>query len=79
MGILLFLTIGALAGWLAGIILKQNKYGLGGNMAIGVIGSFLGKLALGIIGLKAWGLIGQIVSATIGAVLLLVFLDRLKK
>ena len=78
MHLLWFLIIGIAAGWLAGQLMKGGGYGLIGDLVIGVIGAFLGGWLLGALGIVAGGLIGSLVTATIGAVLLL-FLVRLIK
>jgi uncharacterized membrane protein YeaQ/YmgE (transglycosylase-associated protein family) len=78
MDILIFLAIGAVAGWLAGKIMKGSGYGLLANIIIGVIGAVLGGILFGLLGLKAGGLIGAIVTATVGAVLLLFIIGKVK-
>jgi uncharacterized membrane protein YeaQ/YmgE (transglycosylase-associated protein family) len=77
--LLVILVIGAVAGWLAGLIVKGYGYGLVGNVVIGIVGAVIGGFLLPRIGLSlGGGIIGAIVSATIGAVILL-FLIRLVK
>ena len=78
MNLLWFLIIGIMAGWLAGQLMKGGGYGLVGDLVIGVIGAFLGGWLLGGLGIFAGGLIGSLITATIGAVVLL-FLIRLIK
>jgi uncharacterized membrane protein YeaQ/YmgE (transglycosylase-associated protein family) len=78
MNLLWFLIIGIVAGWLAGQLMKGSGYGLIGDLVIGVIGAFIGGWLLGALGFSAGGLIGSLVTATIGAVVLL-FLIRLIK
>lgn len=76
--ILVFLVIGALAGWVAGKLMKGRGFGLLGNIIVGVIGAFIGGFVFGLLGLSAGGMIGSFVTALAGAVLLL-FLLRLIK
>jgi uncharacterized membrane protein YeaQ/YmgE (transglycosylase-associated protein family) len=77
--LLVILVIGAVAGWLAGLIVKGYGYGLVGNVVIGIVGAVIGGFLLPRIGLSlGGGILGAIVSATIGAVILL-FLIRLIK
>lgn len=77
--LVLILVIGAVAGWLAGQIVKGYGYGLVGNIVIGIIGAVIGGYLLPRAGLSlGGGMVGAIVSATIGAVILL-FLIRLIK
>lgn len=74
-----FLVIGALAGWIAGKLMKGGSFGLGGNLVIGIIGSLVGGFLFSLLGLGATGLIGSLVTATVGAVVLLWGLDQLKR
>lgn len=77
-GLIVFVVIGAIAGWLAGQIMKGRGFGLPVNVLVGVVGAFIGGLLLGIIGFSATHLLGQIISATIGAVVLLYLLRLLR-
>ena len=74
-GLLIFLAIGAIAGWLAGNILKGGGFGLLGN----IVGAVIGGWAFGLVGVEAGGLIGAIVTATVGAVLLLALVGLIKR
>ena len=77
--LLIILAIGAIAGWLAGVIMKGGGYGLLGDIIIGIIGAFVGGMLFGLLGISAGGLIGQIITATAGAVVLIFVLRLLKK
>jgi len=77
--LLVFLAIGGIAGWLAGLLLKGGGYGLLVNIVIGIIGSVVGGFAFGLLGLSASGLLGSIITATVGAVLLLLIVGLLKR
>jgi uncharacterized membrane protein YeaQ/YmgE (transglycosylase-associated protein family) len=77
--LLIILAIGAVAGWLAGIIMKGGGYGLPGDIVIGIIGAFIGGFLFGLLGISAGGLIGQIITATVGAVMLIFVLRLVKK
>lgn len=66
-----FLFIGLIAGWLAGQITKGEGFGFWGNLLIGVLGSYIGSWVFTLLNLNAYGMIGQILMATIGAVLFL--------
>lgn len=77
--ILIILLIGAVAGWLAGLIVKGYGFGLPGNIVIGIVGAFIASLLLPRVGLSlGGGIVGSIIAATLGAVILL-FLIRLIK
>ena len=76
--IIIMLVVGAVAGWLAGQIMKGAGFGLIGNIIVGILGAIVaGFLLPGIIAIP--GLVGQIISATIGAVILLFVIGLLKK
>jgi uncharacterized membrane protein YeaQ/YmgE (transglycosylase-associated protein family) len=75
--ILVFLAIGAVAGWIAGQLMKGGGFGLLGNIIIGIVGSFIGGFLFG--RFISGGLIGAIVTATLGAVVLLAVVKLLKK
>lgn len=86
MNIVWFLIIGAVAGWLAGKIMKGKKgYGLLGNIVIGCIGSLIGGFILDILdislalGIKYGELITSLLTALGGALILLVIINWLKK
>ena len=78
-GLLIFLAIGAVAGWLAGKLTKGRGFGLLGNIVIGIVGAVVGGFLFGLLGISAGGLLGSIVTATVGAVVLLVIVRTLKK
>ena len=64
-GLIIFLLIGAVAGWLAGVIIKGVGFGLVGNIVVGVIGSLIGGWLFGLLGIAADGLIGSIIAALV--------------
>jgi uncharacterized membrane protein YeaQ/YmgE (transglycosylase-associated protein family) len=77
--ILIIVLIGAVAGWLAGLIVKGFGFGLLGNIVVGIVGAFVAGLLFPRLGINIGsGIAGSIVHATIGAVILL-FLIRLIK
>lgn len=71
MHILWFLLIGLCAGWLAGKVMKGNSFGLLGNLIVGVIGALIGGFLFGQLGVSTNGLFGELLSATVGAIILL--------
>jgi len=78
-GIIVWILIGAVAGWLAGLLVKGSGFGLFADIAVGIVGAFVGGWLAGLLGFGASaGLIGSIVTATIGAVLLLLALRAVK-
>jgi uncharacterized membrane protein YeaQ/YmgE (transglycosylase-associated protein family) len=75
--LLIFLLIGAIAGWLAGVIVRGYGFGLIGNVLIGIVGAFVGGWLFTRFHLvHGNGFLGDILGATIGAVVVL-FLIRL--
>ncbi|MFO1372333.1 MAG: GlsB/YeaQ/YmgE family stress response membrane protein [Candidatus Competibacteraceae bacterium] len=79
MEIIWFLLIGLAAGWLATNFMRGGSMGLAGNLVVGVIGAFVGGFLFRLIGLAAVGLIGHLLTATVGAVVLLYVVQVLKK
>ncbi len=79
MNLILFLIIGGVAGWLAGLIMKGRGFGILANIGIGIVGSFLGGFVVRLLGLAAQGAVGELVTATVGAVLLLAIVSAIKK
>lgn len=78
--ILLWLLIGAIAGWLAGLVVKGGGFGLLGDIAVGIVGAFIGGWLLPRLGINLGvGLVPVIVSATIGAVVLLLILRLIRR
>ena len=79
MDLIIFLLIGALAGWLAGVIMKGGGFGLIGDIVVGVLGTFLGGWLLPKLGLSFGGDFGGFITAVIGAVILLFIVRLIKK
>jgi len=78
-GLIIFLVIGAVAGWLAGTIMKGGGFGPLGNITIGIIGGVIGGFLFRLLVIAASGLIGSMVTATVGAVVLLFVIGLFKK
>ena len=78
--ILILLLVGAVAGWLAGQLVKGYGFGLLGNIVVGIVGAFIAGLILPRIGLAmGGGILAAIVHATIGAVILLLLIRVIKR
>lgn len=78
--LIIFLIVGAIAGWLAGVIVKGYGFGLLGNMVVGVIGSFLGGYLLARLHVvNAGGVAGDLIGATLGAVVLLLLIRLIRR
>jgi uncharacterized membrane protein YeaQ/YmgE (transglycosylase-associated protein family) len=77
MGLLWFVIVGAIAGWLAGLFMKGRGFGLLGDIVVGVIGAFVGGYLFRVAGISiGGGLVGTLIVAFVGAVILL-FIVRL--
>jgi uncharacterized membrane protein YeaQ/YmgE (transglycosylase-associated protein family) len=77
MGLLWFVIVGAVAGWLAGQFMRGHGFGLIGDIIVGVIGAFIGRYIAQAAGLGiGHGLIGTLIVAFVGAIILL-FIVRL--
>jgi uncharacterized membrane protein YeaQ/YmgE (transglycosylase-associated protein family) len=74
-----FLLIGAIAGWLAGLLTKGSGFGVVGNILVGIVGAFLGGFCFSLLGIAAFGLLGRLIFAVLGALLFLWLLTFLKK
>lgn len=79
MGIIGSIIIGILAGFLAGKIMRGGGYGCLINLILGVVGGAFGGWIFGIIGLSWGGIIGQLCTAVVGAVLILYIASLFKK
>ena len=67
--LIIFLVIGAVAGWLAGVIMKGGGFGLVGDIIVGVIGSLIGGWLFGLLG----------IAAVVGAIILIAILRLIKR
>lgn len=74
-GLLIILLVGAIAGWIAGLIVQGTGFGLVADIALGIVGAFIGSWLLPKLGVRIGsGLVAQIVVAVIGALILLLIL-----
>jgi uncharacterized membrane protein YeaQ/YmgE (transglycosylase-associated protein family) len=76
-GILAWIVVGLIAGWLTGQVMKGGGYGLVGDLIVGLIGALIGGFIVGIFIHGSVGLIGSIIVAFIGAVILVLILRTL--
>jgi uncharacterized membrane protein YeaQ/YmgE (transglycosylase-associated protein family) len=78
--IIIMLIVGAIAGWLAGQIVRGFGFGLLWNIVIGIVGALIGVWLLQQLGFMPFsGFIGSIVNATIGAVVMLVIVGFIRR
>jgi uncharacterized membrane protein YeaQ/YmgE (transglycosylase-associated protein family) len=74
MGILVWIIVGAIAGFLASKVLTGKGMGLLGDIVVGILGAFLGGWLASLAGLSVSNgtfTVGGIVAAFVGAVILL--------
>jgi uncharacterized membrane protein YeaQ/YmgE (transglycosylase-associated protein family) len=78
--LIIFLLIGAAAGWIAGLLMRGGGFGLLGNIVVGIVGAVVGGFLFGLVGVSAGGgLLGSLVTAVIGAAVLLFVVGLIKK
>ena len=78
--IIIMIVVGAIAGWLAGNIVRGFGFGLFWNIIIGIIGAFIGVWLLTALGFVPFsGFVGSIVNSVIGAVVLLLIVGFLRR
>ena len=80
--LIIILLIGGIAGWLAGVVVRGFGFGILGNIVVGIVGAFLGSWLFPRLGVNlnlGGGMIGSILFAFIGAVILLLLIKLIKR
>jgi len=81
--LIIFLAIGAVAGWLAGLLMRGGGFGLLGNIVVGVIGAVFGGWLFGVLGISLGGLVNglvdSLITAVAGAAVLLFIVGLIKR
>ncbi|AXK79108.1 GlsB/YeaQ/YmgE family stress response membrane protein [Pseudolabrys taiwanensis] len=78
--IIIWLIIGGVAGWLAGLIVKGFGFGILGNIVVGIVGAIIAGWLLPRLGiLIGGGVIAAIINAVIGAVILLLIIGLIRR
>jgi uncharacterized membrane protein YeaQ/YmgE (transglycosylase-associated protein family) len=79
-GLIIALVIGAIAGWLAGVVVKGGGFGLLGDIVVGIIGSLVAGWLFPRLGVSlGGGWIGAILSSTLGAIIVLLVLRVIRR
>lgn len=78
-GIIWFVLIGIVAGWLAGTFMKGSGFGIVGDLILGIIGAIVGGFVFGLLGFEATGILGSLITATVGAILFIGVLHVIKR
>jgi uncharacterized membrane protein YeaQ/YmgE (transglycosylase-associated protein family) len=73
-GIVWWLLVGLIAGFLASVVMRGGGYGIIGDIIVGIIGAFIGGFLASLLGLGASGFIGTVIIAFIGACILIAIL-----
>ena len=78
--LIILLVVGAIAGWLASMVVKGFGFGLIGNIIVGIVGAYIAGLLFPKLGVSTGQpIIDSILHATIGAVILLFVIKLVKK
>ena len=78
--LIIWLVIGAIAGWIAGAVVKGGGFGLIGDIVVGIIGAVIGGWLAGVLGIHiGGGIIGTIITATGGAIVLLLLVRLIRR
>jgi len=77
--LIVFLVIGGLAGWCAGLISKGSGFGVAGNVIVGIIGAVIGGFCFGLLGIAAYGFVGRFIFAVAGALVFTWLLSFIRK
>jgi uncharacterized membrane protein YeaQ/YmgE (transglycosylase-associated protein family) len=77
--VIAWIVIGAIAGWLAGLIVEGYGFGLAGNIVVGIVGAGIAGFLAPMLGLYTVSTVGNIVAATLGAVILLVLIGLVRR
>lgn len=78
--LIIWLVVGAVAGWAAGQIVRGFGFGLVGNIVVGIVGALIAGWLLPQLGIAiGGGIIAAIVNAVIGAVILLVIIGLVRR
>jgi uncharacterized membrane protein YeaQ/YmgE (transglycosylase-associated protein family) len=79
MQILIWIISGIIAGWLAGLLVRGGGFGLIGDLIIGLLGGIIGGWLAGLFGLQAVSWLGNIITAALGGVILVVIVRILRR
>lgn len=78
--IILWIVVGAVAGWIAGELMRGHGFGLVGNIIIGIVGAFVGGLVFSALGVgPGLGIAGSLITAVVGAVVLLFIVGLVRR
>ncbi len=78
-GLISFLVIGLLAGWIASKMMRGTSLGLPANLAVGVVGAVIGGYLFRLAGVAVGGFVGSLITAVVGALILLYVVGLLRR
>jgi uncharacterized membrane protein YeaQ/YmgE (transglycosylase-associated protein family) len=78
------LVVAGIAGWIAGNIMKAQPFAIGGspivgNVILGIVGGIVGRAMLFVLGVSAFNVVGNLIAAVLGAIVVIYVVDYLKK
>ncbi len=80
MGFVVWILVGAVAGWLAGLLVRGGGFGFVANAVLGIVGAAVAGYVLPRLGfILGHGLVGEVIRAAIGAIIVLVVLSLIPK
>jgi len=78
--IIVWLIVGAIAGWLAGLVVRGGGFGLLGNIVVGIIGAVVAGWLLPRLGINlGTGIVSAIINSAIGGIIILVVLSLIRR
>ena len=78
--ILIWLIVGAIAGWIAGAVVRGGGFGLVGDIVVGILGAFIAGWLFPHFGVYiGTGILSVIISAAIGAIILLLLIRLIRR
>jgi len=80
MGFIVWMIVGGIAGWLAGLVVRGYGFGIIGNIIVGIVGAFIAGWLLPRLGIViGGGTLGEIINAVIGAIILLLIIGLIRR
>ena len=80
LSLVIWIVVGAIAGWIAGELMRGRGFGLLGNIVVGIVGAFIGGLLFSMLGIgPGLGIVGSLITAVVGAVVLLFVIGLVRR
>lgn len=77
--LVIWVIVGAIAGWLAGMVVKGGGFGFVGNAVLGIVGAVVAGWIFKALGIAAGGILGSIIAAAIGAIIVLLVIGLIRR